>query len=433
MKVQIIKKLFLLLIAFCVSCNFTTISPEVSEESYTIIIEGFDWGPGVNKVVLPLAQTAREINRQDYKVSVERKAEGVEMQAFEASGERMIVHAYVSDGTGNRVMEGKYATLVLYVAPNDILSSPIKYVFNNGRGGNKWIEYNLTVTNHKTNQSWSKEANRIIKGVDRFNLNGHYQHEQGIKLTYASFMPNEVSGKAPLIIWLHGGGEGGTDTSIPLIANRAYNYASDDIQQIFGGAYVLVPQSPTFWMQNKEGKYTRGDVDDIYNEALMGLIRKYVVDNPGIDQDRIYVGGCSNGGYMSLKLIMLYPDYFAAAYISALAYQNQFITDEQIEKIKNIPVWFLHSKDDTTTRPEETVVPLYHRLINAGAGNVHFSYYDHVYDITGLYGGKDYWHFGHFSWIFSHANHADFDFDGSPVKINGKPVTIMEWMAAQSR
>jgi hypothetical protein len=72
-------------------------------------------------------------------------------------------------------------------------------------------------------------------------------------------------------------------------------------------------------------------------------------------------------------------------------------------------------------------------LIAAGAKNVHLSYYDHVTDITGFFGGDDYRYNGHWSWIYSHANDADFDFDGKPVIVNGRAVTIMEWMAMQSK
>lgn len=414
--------------------SFHSAFSQNNSDSYTIIIEGYDWGPAASKVVLPVENPLSQVDRNNYEVQVSRSAEGVQMSAAETSGNLPVVHAYVSDSEGNRINgEGTYLTLVLYVSPNQIIDNPIKYVFQGGRGSNQWIDFKLTIKDKTSGHMWQKESRRILPLIDRFDLTGKYLHHDGTQLTYASYKPTMGSGKHPLIIWLHGGGEGGTDTSIPLIANRAANYASDDIQKYFDGAFVLAPQTPTFWMQNARGQYTRGDVDDVYNQSLMGLIRQYVADNPGVDETRIYIGGCSNGGYMSLKLIILYPEYFAAGYISALAYHNQYITDAQVEKIKNVPIWFIHSKDDATTKPEETVVPLYHRLIKAGADKVHFSYYDHVYDLTGLYGGKDYWHFGHFSWIYSHANHADFDYNGSLVRIDGKPVTIMEWLAAQKR
>ncbi len=165
----------------------------------------------------------------------------------------------------------------------------------------------------------------------------------------------------------------------------------------------------------------------------MALIKEYVKSNTKIDASRIYVGGCSNGGYMALKLALLYPDYFAAAYISALAYQSQYITDTELKKITKLPIWFVHAKDDGTTKADETVIPVYKRLIAAGAKNVHYTQYDHVYDVTGFFGGKGYQYPGHWSWVYLHKNLPREDFDSSAVKINGKPVSIMEWMAAQKK
>jgi predicted peptidase len=342
-----------------------------------------------------------------------------------------VVHAYVSDADGNFTDEGTHITLVLAVAPNDPIGSPIQYSRNENCPGNNWIDYKLAIVDATSGKTWNKEVNRIIPLIDAFDLSGKFTH-QDVTMSYATYTPPPTRGFRPLIIWLHGGGEGGTDPSIPLIANRAANYASDEIQTYFDGAYVLVPQAPTYWMDSGEG-YTRGDKNDIYNEALMALFKDFVTKHRDIDTDRIYVGGCSNGGYMSLKLILEHPDYFAAGYISALAYHAENLTDDQIKSVKDVPMWFVHSADDSTTKPEETVIPTYKRLKAAGAKNVYCSYYDHVTDITGMYGGKDYHHPGHWSWIYSHANLARKDMDGSLVKIKDRPVTIMEWMAAQRR
>ena len=186
-------------------------------------------------------------------------------------------------------------------------------------------------------------------------------------------------------------------------------------------------------MHNREGVMTHGREDDVYNVPLMALIRSFVSSHPGIDTDRIYVGGCSNGGYMALKLLLLHPGYFAAGFISSLAYESRYLSDEQIKSIARIPIWFVQSADDKTTVPEETVLPVYRRLEAAGAGNVHLSFYDHVVDITGLFGGEDHHYNGHWSWIYLHANKCRLDFDGKPVALEGRPVTIMEWLAAQSK
>ena len=274
---------------------------------------------------------------------------------------------------------------------------------------------------------------KMLPVVDAFDLNGSYTHTDGIKLTYASFMPETNSSKIPLIIWLHGGGEGGTDPSIAILANKAYNYAAPAIQRHFGAAAVLAPQTPTRWMHGVSGNSTRGQEDDIYHKAIMGLVDQYVKVHPNIDKNRIYVGGCSNGGYMSLKLLIENPSYFAAGYISSLAYFDEFVSDKDLLKLKNIPIWLVHSQDDKTTVADKTATPLYHRLIKSGARNVHYSLFDHVIDITGQYGGSSYHYNGHWSWVYLHDNQVFLDFDGSPVTVKGKAVSIMEWMAAQKK
>lgn len=399
---------------------------------YAIVVDGYDWGPAVSKVILSVGTTVTAADMNDYTVYAQRSTECFEMPAAIASGMREVVYAYVSNAKGKPATEGAHLTLVLSVAPNMPIGSPIQYSRNENCPGNNWIDYKLTVVQKSTGKVWNTETDRMVPPIEDFDLSGKFTHD-GVQLTYASFTPKNATGKSPLIIWLHGGGEGGTDASIPLIANKAANYASDEIQALFGGAYVLSPQTPTRWMDAGDGETTRGQTDDIYYKALMALFRKFIADHPDIDQDRIYVGGCSNGGYMTLKLVLEAPDFFAAAFPSALAYFSEFLTDEQVKSIKDMPIWFVHSKDDPVTVADKTVVPVYDRLLAAGAKKVHFTFYDHVVDVTGFFGGDDYHYSGHWSWIYSHKNVCRRDRDGSLVKVDGRPVTIMEWLAAQRK
>ncbi|WP_435354859.1 prolyl oligopeptidase family serine peptidase [Emticicia sp. SJ17W-69] len=430
MKTFISKKALVLYLISTFLSYFHTVQ---ASNDYTLVVEGYDWGPAVSKVILSLDAPTKVVDFKDYSVTVERSSDCVEIPAALTKGIRNVVFAYISDEKGNRVKEGSFITLVLSVAPNLPLGSPFQYATSGKCRGNSWVKYQVNITDNKTSKVWNKEKNRIIPLIDDFDLSGKYPYEAGKTMSYAAFSPKNKAAKSPLIIWLHGGGEGGTDPTIPLLGNKAANYASDDIQNYFGGAYVLSPQCPGAWMHNKDGVTTHGKEDDVYNKGLMALIKDFVKSHPDIDTKRIYVGGCSNGGYMALKLILNEPNYFAAGYISALAYQSQYITDQQINSIKNVPIWFVHSKDDGTTVPENTVVPVYQRLKAAGAKNLHFSYYDHVIDLSGFFGGKNYYYTGHWSWIYSHVNAAKLDFDGTPVLLNGHPVTIMEWMAAQKK
>ena len=424
---------FILIFLLALGFNQIAYSNTTPNPEYTLIVEGFDWGPMVNKVIIGLDAPTKTVDMQDYAVMAERSHACAEVPAAFAQGSRPVVFAYVSDDKGNRFEEGSFITLVLAVAPNTPISSALQYSQKAACRGNQWVDYKVTVTNTKTNQIWNKEKKRIMPLVDEFDLTGKYAYEAGKTMSYAYFTPKKAAAKAPLIIWLHGGGEGGTDPTIALMGNKAFNYASSDIQKYFGGAYVLVPQCPGAWMQNKEGVMQPGSSEDVYNVGLMALIKEFVKTHSGVDTKRIYVGGCSNGGYMSLKLILKEPSYFAASYISALAYQSQYITDAQINSIKNVPIWFMQSKDDKTTDPLTTAVPVYERLKKAGAKNVHFSFYNHVIDLTGMYGGENYYFNGHWSWIYSHSNQAHTEYDGSEVLLAGKPTTLMEWMAAQGK
>jgi poly(3-hydroxybutyrate) depolymerase len=404
-----------------------------ASNEYTLVIEGYDWGPNVSKVIISLDSSTAGLDFRDFSVLAERSTDCMEIPAPQKSGLRSVVYTYPSDNQGKRLQRGNFLTLVLAVAPNQPLASPIQYSQSGKCRGNNWVTYQLTVTHTKSNTVWNKEKNRIRPLLDDFDLTGKYDYEAGKTMSYGFFKPKNKNPKAPLIIWLHGGGEGGTDPSIAIIGNKVTNYVSDEIQSYFGGAYVLAPQCPGAWMHNKAGVMQAGNDEDVYNVGLMALIKKFVDTHPDIDKKRIYVGGCSNGGYMSLKLILKDPTYFAAGYISALAYQSQYITDQQMNNISTVPMWFIQSKDDKTTVPENTVIPVYERLKKAGAKNVHFTFYDHVVDLSGFYGGENYYFNGHWSWIYSHSNHAKLDYDGSPVKQNGRPVSLMEWLAAQSK
>lgn len=417
--------LFVLIFGFSVSsCR--------SEGQYTIVIEGYDWGPAVNKVILPMKRKLSTADGLRFRVEVTRIAECEELKPEDAQGERRVTVVFVSDSEGNPSAEGSHITLELEVAPDLVLANPFHHSTNNGCRGNSWVTYQLRVFEETEGQRWTEEQNRILPLVDKFKLDESFQFNSELELNYAYYSPPKSNSKSPLIIWLHGGGEGGRDTSVPLLANRAANYASEELQGFFGSAYVLVPQCPGAWMQNSEGQVTWGKDNDAYNVALMALIEEFVKENPDIDPSRIYVGGCSNGGYMSLKLILLYPDYFAAGFISALAYRSEYLTDQDLKRITHVPIWFIHAKDDRTTPPEDTVVPVYNRLRDLGADKLNFSYFDHVFDISGEYGGMSHHYSGHWSWIYSHANKARIDAQGRPVNSLPNQPSLMEWLADQS-
>lgn len=402
--------------------------------SYRTVTEIEDWGATVTKVIVDLGRPVPQgsITTDTFKVNVERYDKRL-TNPFLGGGDRIVTNAYVSNKDGNPAVEmGKYAVLEMKIAPNDSLGAALNYDFR-VTGFNDWVDNKYTITQQKNiNTSAGAVSGLVVDTfaggtrvlVDDFNT-GSATYDN-TTLTYADFTPAKDNHKNPLIIWLHGGGEGGTDATIPISANKADSFASKETQSYFDGAYVLAPQALTFWMDGFTG---RADGTSKYENALMSLTKDYVANNKDIDPSRIYVGGDSNGGYMTMLLTRDYPEYFAAAFPTCEGLRDSLISNADIQKMKQTPTWFTAAKTDTTLPPVLNTVPTFNRLVQAGAANVHLSLFDDVHDTSGLYKNADGTPFvynGHWSWIYVYNN--------KPTDtINGKTTTILEWLAAQSK
>ncbi|OCB00699.1 prolyl oligopeptidase family serine peptidase [Clostridium beijerinckii] len=403
-----------------------------NKESYRTVTEIFDWGPAITKIIVYLGATVSKdsITNETFKIRVVRTENRIESPILgEIEGECKIIKAYVSDNDGNAQSKGKDVTIELEVGPDVSLTSPINYNLTTNLNG--WVNCNFTITQKNDIVTDSGKISGLVinkfaggskKLVDDFKI-GSATYDN-VTLKYASYTPENNYSKKPLIIWLHGIGEGGTDGLLPISGNKAVNFASKDIQTYFNSAYILAPQAPTFWM---DGFTDFGDGSSKYEKALMSLIEDYISKNINIDKNRIYIGGDSNGGYMTMLMIRDYADYFAAAFPTCEALKDTLITDKDIEAFKKVPIWFTAAKTDTTVPPADYVVPTYDRLVKAGDTNIHFSFFDNVIDTTGLYKKADntpYEYNGHWSWIYVYNNQC------SSI-INGKVTTLMEWLSDQ--
>ncbi|MBP5306251.1 MAG: prolyl oligopeptidase family serine peptidase, partial [Lachnospiraceae bacterium] len=173
-----------------------------------------------------------------------------------------------------------------------------------------------------------------------------------------------------------------------------------------------------------------------YTEALKALIDEFIAKNESaIDTDRIYIGGDSNGGFMTVRMIMSYPKFFAAAYPICEAMIDEKVSEEDIANMKDQAIWFTHAKNDPVVVPDKYVLPTYNRLMAAGAKNVHFTFWDKIVDIHEGFkndNGEPFEYLGHFAWIPMLNDDCKVDFDGKPVVVDGKEVTLLEWLAKQS-
>jgi len=429
--------------------------------TYNRIDKVMDWGATTTHLIVDLGTEVRRgrIDADSFSVHVRRSDPRLQ-EPFLEEGTRNVVDAYISDENGNAVRRGRYATLVMEIGPSLSLGNALNYGRDPevGRSINAWSlnEYNITQQQPIRGIAGSLVATEMDQytrsGIDAYEFDSSsYQDEEFglIEMQYAHYAPEQDDGQNPLIIWLHGGGEGGTDPTIPLAGNRADAFASEETQAYFNGAYVLVPQSPTRWMHGPTGQQGSGVKEDalsIYTRAVQDLVESFVTERPDIDTDRLYVAGASNGGWMVVRLALDFPDYYAAALPVAEPLNLDYVSEEELERIVGLPMWIVTAATDGTVEPEAFPVPLYSRLRSLGAENIHLSILPDVTDMTGTYLSEDgapHEYNGHWSWIPTYSNHLAY-VEGSgqlygPIvqevdRVGGREVvTVMEWLAAQSK
>ena len=286
-----------------------------------------------------------------------------------------------------------------------------------GRGRNVRLDLRYTITQNtpiRRRDGSPLTIASFVQGriadpeVDAF---GHHISRSGMK--YRLFTPPQQAGpgRRPLIVWLHGGGEGASlpdgyyDNETTLRANRgALGFATPQARRIFGEPYVVAPQSTSYWMEDGPR------FAPLIREIVGDLVRRHP-----IDERRVYVAGCSNGGFMSMKMTTTYPRLFAASVpvcgvVASLSPGGpRLITDAELAGITT-PTWLVTSRDDTTVPPEPNTIHA-HDLIPGSL----MTLYDHV-----EWNGHRF--NGHFSWIYLARN--DPRRDG---------VRIWQWMAGRRR
>lgn len=169
----------------------------------------------------------------------------------------------------------------------------------------------------------------------------HFEKEITVtaKLDYLLFLPegyDKGDKKWPLILFLHGAGESGTDLS------KVKSH----------GPPKIVESKPDFpFIVVSPQSRQRGWNPDV----LKGLLDD-VIANYRVDRDRVYLTGLSMGGFGTWTLAAAYPDYFAAI-VPICAGGDP----EAAPKLKNLPIWVFHGAKDQAVplkRSEEMVEAL---------------------------------------------------------------------------
>jgi predicted peptidase len=185
---------------------------------------------------------------------------------------------------------------------------------------------------------------------------------QEVEVNYLLFLPRgyqENPGKQwPLILFLHGAGERGTN-----VWKVATHGPSKEAARRPDFPFLIVsPQCPERQVWSKD--------------VLLALLDEVLVKY-NVDRGRVYLTGLSMGGYGTWNLGLSYPERFAA--IAPICGGGEMISlllsrTDKAEALKTLGIWAFHGAKDPVVKVEES-----QRMVDAvkraGAQDVRFTIY----------------------------------------------------------
>jgi len=207
-----------------------------------------------------------------------------------------------------------------------------------------------------------------------------------MELEYLIYLPRDYDSKSskrwPLMLFLHGAGERGTN-----VQRAAIHGPLKLVKQGKDFPFIIVaPLCP-------EGQ-------DWSNEPLLTLL-DYVTRKFAVDTNRVYLTGLSMGGYGTWRLGVAYPERFAAIVpiCGGGSLIDVILGGRERRGLKTLPVWAFHGAKDNVVPIEES-----ERMVNAlkklGAKEVKLTVYpDATHDSwTETYNNPEL-----YEWLLSHS------------------------------
>jgi len=162
--------------------------------------------------------------------------------------------------------------------------------------------------------------------------------------------PTDAQQKYPLVVFLHGAGERGSDNQAQLVHGMA-DFASDEIMAKYP-AFVVAPQCPPArrWVEVdwSADKHSMPEEPSAALAAMFKLIEKLRSELP-IDERRLYITGLSMGGYGAWDAVQRRPELFTAA-APVCGGGDPAIA----ARMKDVPIWAFHGDKDTTVKPHRS-------------------------------------------------------------------------------
>ena len=194
-----------------------------------------------------------------------------------------------------------------------------------------------------------------------------------VSLPYRVYYPSGYDPKGetdyPVLLFLHGAGERGTNNTSHITAHEGL------MRQLIlrDDCVVIAPQCPSDakWVNTD---WALGSYDSTVNTASAYLnaaeeLLQAEIAKGGVDAKRVWVAGISMGGYGVWNLIMNNPRFYAAAIpICGGADPGK------AESVKDLPIWTFHGDADATV-PVSGTREMVQAIQEAGGTNIQYTEY----------------------------------------------------------
>ncbi|MDR1158869.1 MAG: carboxylesterase family protein, partial [Oscillospiraceae bacterium] len=341
--------------------------------TFKVVARVEEYGAVVPAVIIDMGESvaAGGFDADSFAVTMNRLTNATTVNPTPAN--RTIVKAYVNDKeeidpSGVGTASGRYIVLELAYGYNDVnYSYVMQYIFGGAVAHNIVRPLELyTVRQTAAIQSGEAAiaADTRYVNMGRINLivDDFSRETTNDGLNYRLFTPEKEAEKTyPLIVWLHGAGEGhnpanfGVGNEEQLLGNEGATAWAEPARQAQNPSYVAAPQSPTTWARADAAKIKR-------------MIDEILATHPDVDPARIYVTGCSMGGMMTMSMITAYPNLFAAAMpiCAATTVASPAFTTADYAKLADLPMWLFHAQNDPTVRIAQSSDLIYATLQGLG-------------------------------------------------------------------
>lgn len=211
------------------------------------------------------------------------------------------------------------------------------------------------------------DAQIVTEGADDFTP----RVDQGVLLRERL---SQATGRRPVILFLHGGAEAGTDNWAQLVGT----FGATELARRFPDAHVIAPQAPPPHTPGPPPRlpFAQSDLDDTTGWhrdylARIGSVLRTMVDNGLADPTRLYLTGVSMGGAGVLRMLSVEPTLFAAA-----APVCPTMTPETFEILRNIhstPLWVSTAYVDHTPDRHKYLTDGVLHLVRGGHPDAHLT------------------------------------------------------------